>query len=376
MDRYPTRHVVDDLQRKMVFVGGPRQVGKTVLALSILQGDENHPAYLNWDYFEDKKDILQGKLPSNQDLIVLDEIHKYKEWRNLVKGLYDKRKSTTSFLITGSAKLDYYRKGGDSLQGRYHYYRLHPLSLYEVNTSPTKKDLDSLLKFGGFPEPFLSQSETQWKRWQRERLARVVKEDLVSLEQVKEISQLEVLSILLQDKVGSMLSINSLREDLSASHEAVDRWVKIFENLYYCFLLTPYGAKKINALKKDRKLFMWDWSLCKTPGARFENLVASNLLKYCHFIEDTEGDDMTLCYLRDKSKREVDFVVLKNSRPLFAVESKTGDNDVSRHIPYFAARTEIPAFFQVHQGIRDYEVRNSRTRVLPFTTFAAEVLKI
>jgi len=376
MERYPIRHILDDLQKKMVFIGGPRQVGKTTLALSILRGDENHPAYLNWDYFEDKRDILQGKLPSNQNLIILDEIHKYKEWRNLVKGLYDKRKSTTSFLITGSARLDYYRKGGDSLQGRYHYYRLHPFSLCEVNTSPTKKDLDALLKFGGFPEPFLSQSETQWKRWQRERLARVVKEDLVTLEQVKEISQLEVLSILLQEKVGSLLSINSLREDLSASHEAVDRWVKIFENLYYCFLLTPYGAKRINALKKDRKLFMWDWSLCKTPGARFENLVASNLLKYCHFIEDTQGEDMTLCYLRDKSKREVDFVVLKNNRPFFAVESKTGDNDVSKHISYFAARTEIPVFYQVHRGVRDYEVRNSRTRVLPFTTFATEVLKI
>ena len=118
MERYPIRHILDDLQKKMVFIGGPRQVGKTTLALSILQGDENHPAYLNWDYFEDKKDILQGKLPSNQNLIILDEIHKYKEWRNLVKGLYDKRKSKTSFLITGSARLDYYRKGGDSLQGR------------------------------------------------------------------------------------------------------------------------------------------------------------------------------------------------------------------------------------------------------------------
>ena len=121
---------------------------------------------------------------------------------------------------------------------------------------------------------------------------------------------------------------------------------------------------------------MWDWSLCKTPGARFENLVASNLLKYCHFIEDTRGDDMTLCYLRDKSKREVDFVVLKNNQPSFAVECKTGDSDVSKHISYFAERTEIPIFYQVHQGVRDYEVRNSRTRVLPFTTFATEVLKI
>jgi hypothetical protein len=121
---------------------------------------------------------------------------------------------------------------------------------------------------------------------------------------------------------------------------------------------------------------MWDWSLCKTPGARFENMIASNLLKYCHFIEDTQGDDMTLCYLRDKSKREVDFVVLKNSQPFFAVESKTGDDNVSKHISYFAARTEIPVFYQVHRGVRDYEVRNSRTRVLPFTTFATEVLKI
>ena len=376
MERYSMPHIKNDLRKKMVFVGGPRQVGKTTLAFAILQGDETHPAYLNWDYFEDKKDILGGKFPSNQPLIVMDEIHKYKEWRNLVKGLYDKHKSSTSFLITGSARLDYYRKGGDSLQGRYHYYRLHPFSLYEINTLPTSGDLDSLLQFGGFPEPFLSHSETGWKRWQRERLARVVKEDIVTLEQVKEISQLEVLSILLQEKVGSLLSINSLREDLSASHEAVDRWVKIFENLYYCFLLRPYGSGKIRSLKKDRKLYLWDWSLCRSTGARFENMVASNLLKYCHFIEDTQGDDMSLCYLRDKDKREVDFVVLKNRQPLFAVESKTGERDVSRHISYFASRTEIPAFFQVHRGARDYEVKDSRTRVLPFTTFASEILKI
>lgn len=376
MNRYLIHQIESDLKRKMVFVGGPRQVGKTTLALSILDGEETHPAYFNWDYFEDQRDILQRKFPSNQPLFVLDEIHKYKKWRNLVKGLYDKRKTSTSFLISGSAKLDHYRKGGDSLQGRYHYYRLHPFSLCEINENPTENDLDALYAFGGFPEPFLSQSEKEWKRWQRERLARVVKEDLVSLEHVKEIGQLEVLSILLKEKVGSLLSINSLRKDLSASHEAVDRWVKIFENLYYCFLLTPYGAKRIQALKKDRKLYMWDWSLCHSPGARFENLVASNLLKYCHFIEDTQGDDMTLCYLRDKNKREVDFVVLKNRQPVFAVESKTGEGDVSKHIRYFASRTEIPNFFQVHQGARDYEVQECRTRVMPFTKFAAEILGV
>ena len=376
MQRYLVKSVRSDLQKKMVFVGGPRQVGKTTLALDILQGDESHPAYLNWDYLEDKRDIMQGRLPSSQKLIVLDEIHKYKEWRNLLKGLYDKHKSTISFLVTGSARLDYYHKGGDSLQGRYHYHRLHPFSLYEINKSPTQTDLETLLHFGGFPEPFLSQSDIEWKRWQRERVSRVVKEDLVSMEQVREISQLEILSILLQEKVGSLLSINSLREDLSASHEAVDRWVKIFENLYYCFLIKPFGAKKIKALKKDRKLFMWDWSLCKTDGARFENLVASNLLKYCHHIEDTLGDEMELCYLRDKMKREVDFVVLKNREPIFAVECKSGDTNVSKHIGYFADRTEIPVFYQVHQGKKDYEIKDLRTRVLPFRTFAAELLQV
>lgn len=376
MERYLKQDILEDLKKKMVFIGGPRQVGKTTLALDILGGDETHPAYFNWDYFEDKKDLLKGKLPSAPPLIILDEIHKYKKWRNFVKGLYDKNKSSISFLITGSARLDYYRKGGDSLQGRYHYHRLHPLSLYEINTSPKQSDLEELLRFGGFPEPFFSQSERQWKRWQRERHSRVINEDLISLEQVKEISQLELLAVLLQDRVGSLLSINSLREDLSASHEAVDRWVKIFENLYYCFRLRPYGAKKINALKKDRKLFLWDWSLCTNKGARFENLVASNLLKYCHHQEDTRGENMELCYLRDKNKREVDFVVLENNQPVFAVECKSGQADVSKPIRYFAERTEIPKFYQVHLGVKDYELAHCRTRVLPFITFAGEILKI
>ncbi len=294
----------------------------------------------------------------------------------MLKGIMIKTDPSLSFLITGSARLDYYRKGGDSLQGRYHYHRLHPFSLYELNKSASKNDLDLLLKFGGYPEPFFAQSEIEWKRWQRERVSRVIHEDLVSLEHVKEISQLEILAVLLQEKVGSLLSINSLREDLSASHEAVDRWVNIFENLYYCFRIRPYGSKMIKALKKDRKLFLWDWSLCTDQGARFENMVASNLLKFCHFHEDVYGDAMELCFLRDKNKREVDFVVIKDSQPLFAVECKTGEGDVSKHINYFASRTEIPLFYQVHMGNKDYQLKDAKARVLPFTTFAAEILKV
>ena len=376
MDRYIQSAVLDDLQKKMVFVGGPRQVGKTTMALNILGGDEQHPAYFNWDFADDKRKLLAGGLPSNQPLVVLDEIHKFKQWRNFIKGLYDKNKSRTSFLITGSARLDYYRKGGDSLQGRYHYYRLHPLSVYELNRTPSPEDLQALLIFGGFPEPFLAQSERDWKRWQRERISRVIHEDLVSLEQVKEVSQLDLLAVLLQDRVASLLSINSLREDLSASHEAIDRWVRILENLYYCFRIRPFAAKRIKALKKDRKFYLWDWSLCRDPGSRFENLVAANLLKYCHFLEDTLGDDMELCFLRDNHKREVDFVVLRDGKPIFGVECKAGSRAAGRHLAYFAKRTEIPRFYQVHTGRDDYEIFDLRVRIMPFTRFAQEVLKV
>ncbi len=376
MERYIQNEITEDLKKKMVFVGGPRQVGKTTMSLAILGGDEQHPAYFNWDYVDDKRLLLQGGLPSGQQLVILDEIHKYKKWRNFIKGLYDKNKSHVSFLITGSARLDYYSKGGDSLQGRYHYYRLHPFSLYELNRKPNNNDLQMLLRFGGFPEPIFAQSERDWKRWQRERISKVIHEDLVSLEHVKEVSQLDLLAVLLQDRVASLLSINSLREDLAASHEAVSRWVQILENLYYCFRIRPYAAKKIKALKKDKKLYLWDWSLCSDPGSKFENLVASNLLKYCHYMEDTRGDEMELCFLRDNNQREVDFVVLRDKRPVFAVECKVGSKNISKHLSYFSERTEIPFFYQVHAGEDDYELKRLRTRVMPFTRFVTEVLKV
>ena len=176
--------------------------------------------------------------------------------------------------------------------------------------------------------------------------------------------------------MASLLSINSLREDLSASHEAVDRWVRILENLYYCFRIRPYAAKKIKALKKDKKLYLWDWSLCRDSGGRFENMVASNLLKYCHFHEDTLGDAMELCFLRDNHKREVDFLVLRDGEPVFAVECKTGARSVSKHLAYFSKRTDIPFFYQVHRGTDDYEIADLRARLMPLTRFCKEVLQV
>ncbi len=376
MKRYLHTTILADLKEKMVFVGGARQVGKTTLALSLLKkGTEKHPAYLNWDDRATKKLLLNGSLPSDEPLIILDEVHKYKDWRNRVKGLYDTHKSDTQLLVTGSARLDFYRRGGDSLQGRYHYYRLHPLSLYEINKHPTPNDLEQLMQFGGFPEPFLKSNQRHWKRWQRERQTRVIHEDLLSLETVKEVSQLDLLSQILPNRVGAPLSINNLRQDLSVAFETVDRWITILENLYYCFRIKPYGVPHLRAARKEQKLYLWDWSLCEDTSARFENMVASHLLKYCHRMEDTEGDRMELRFLRDSIKREIDFIVVKNNKPEFAVECKTGQKQLSPNIAYFAQRINIPVIYQVHLKDKDYMVKSARARVLPFTRLC-ELLKV
>ena len=316
MKRYLTGSIQQDLREKMVFLGGPRQVGKTTLALSLIPGaDETHPAYLSWDVPASQQLLLRGGLPADQSLIVLDEIHKYKRWRNLVKGFYDRYKSRKQFLVTGSARLDHYRRGGDSLQGRYHYYRLHPLSLHEINTRPRASDLETLLRFGGFPEPFLKQDTRHWKRWQRERQSRVIQEDLISLEQVREASQLQLLAQLLPQRVGSVLSIANLGQDLSVAFETADKWVTIFENLYYCFRIMPYGLPQLRTVK--------------------------------------------------------------NGKPEFAVECKSGGRALRRNIAYFAQRTAIPEFYQTHleAGGQDTEWPDARARIIPFVRLC-ELLKL
>jgi predicted AAA+ superfamily ATPase len=286
-----------------------------------------------------------------------------------VKGLWDRREPEQSFLITGSARLEVYRRGGDSLQGRYHPYRLHPVSLTEAGGS--RDAFADLLQFGGFPEPLLRGSERHWRRWQRERIDRVVREDLRDLERVREISLIDVLIDALPDRVGSPLSVRSLRQDLEVAHDTTERWLSILENLYVCFRISPFGAPRIRAVKKERKLYLWDWSMISDAGARFENLVASHLLKLCHFLEDTQGYRMDIRFLRDTDGREVDFVVLRDRKPLFAVEVKSGERDVSRAVRYFKERTAIPQWYQVHRGTAD--VMLDGVRLLPFTRLCEEI---
>ena len=370
--RYLVDPIKDDLARKMVFVGGPRQVGKTTLALSLLGREgSRHPGYLNWDDARVRPGLMRGELPTGQKLIVLDEVHKFPRWRNLVKGFYDTEGDRVSVLVTGSARLDHYRKGGDSLQGRYHYYRLHPVTLGELGADGTSDDLEQLMQFGGFPEPLFAGDVRTWRRWQRERVSRVVYEDLRDLENVREVALVELLAEALPERVGSPLSVQSLREDLQVAHETVERWLRILENLYMCFRIPPFGAPRIRAVKKETKLYLWDWSQVPGAGARFENMVASHLLKLCHHVEDTQGHRMELRFIRDTDRREVDFVVMLDNRPLFAVECKSGEKSPSPAIDYFRQRTGIVDFYQVHLGERDY--LSNGTRVLPFRTFCKEL---
>ena len=360
LTRYLAPQIKRDLVKKMVFVAGPRQVGKTTLARAL---PGLGTGYLNWDVTEDRARILAGELPTSK-LWVFDEIHKYRRWRNYLKGIYDGRRATQRILVTGSGRLDLYRFGGDSLQGRYHMLRLYPLSVAELDIE-NAAGLRDLLKLGGFPEPFFGGSETEARRWSREYRSRMVREDVASLERVHDLGHLELMMMRLPDLVGSPLSQNALREDLQVSHKTIGAWLAVLERLYGVFFLAPFGAPRIRAVKKAQKHYQLDWSLVSNDGARFENLVACHLLKWVHFEQDTQGRDLELRYFRDTDGREVDFVITEKNRPLMLVECKLADADVDRGIRYLRAKyPDIEAWQISATGRKDF-VTPEGVRVAP-----------
>ena len=346
MDEYFTRYlessIGEDLQRKMVFVGGPRQTGKTTLAKHLCEqaGSDLLTHYLNWDAAEDRENIIKETFPTEPGVLVLDEIHKYSRWRQVVKGLFDKRGDELQILVTGSVRLDLYRRGGDSLQGRYHFYRLLPLTIAELKSHTVDTVID-LLTYGGFPEPFLMHSETQSRRWSREYRSRVIRGDLSELENVQDLGIIEKMVIRLPDLVGSPLSLNALREDLQVSHQSISRWIEMLENLYMIFRVYPFGAPKIRAVKKEAKHYHLDWTVIPDMGFRFENLVACHLLKWCFFLQDTQGRDIELRYFRDVDKREVDFVIVENGKPTLFAECKSAEKDAIPSLLYL--KKKFPA---------------------------------
>ncbi|MBU3965649.1 ATP-binding protein [Patescibacteria group bacterium] len=375
--RYLYPYIAKDLVKKMVFVGGPRQVGKTTLAKLIGKGEYQNPLYLNWDNRDDRKKIIAGQLDYESDLLIFDEIHKYKQWKNYLKGEFDKNKDKHNYLITGSARLDLYRRGGDSLLGRYHYYRLHPFSLREalgiepnleigqplkfVKSEKIGGIFRDLLAFGGFPEPFLEKNEITARRFHSERIDRLVREDIRDLEAVRDISALQILAEILPSKVGSLFSLNALREDFGVAHKTISLWVEILERFYYHFRIYPFTSSVFKSLRKEPKIYLWDWSQLEDRAAKLENIVASHLLKAVHFLRDVYGYKTELYFLRDRDGKEVDFLVTVDRKPWFAAEVKSKDKTVSKNLIYFAGKLRLPYAYQITEddGV-DFEKDNVR----------------
>lgn len=338
--RYIVPFVLEDLSSKMVFVGGPRQVGKTTLAQTILS--ERFPAgrYMNWDFDEDRRDILQKKWSSENPLLVFDELHKFPRWKTWIKGIYDVSRELHSILVTGSARLDLYRRGGDSLMGRYHYWRLHPFTLDEIPKGiPRKEAFQRLMTVGGFPEPFLDGKERTARRWRRDRFDRVLREDVRDLESVRNIQLLDLFLDMLRQRVGSLLTLSNLAADLQISPKTAKLWLDVLERMYLVFVVRSYTKSMPRAVLKPPKVYFFDnGDVLGGEGERFENLVAASLLKRMHFLEDREGYRCELRYIRDKEGREVDFAVVRDGKLDELIEVKFSDERVSKSLLYYANR--------------------------------------
>ncbi len=326
-----------DLKRKIVFVTGPRQVGKTTLAKNLKRF---HPAlyYLNYDSDDDRLVFLRRQWDRKADLVVLDEIHKHRNWKTILKGVYDTEGVRPRILVTGSARLDVYRRGGDSLAGRYFRHRLLPFSVAELGHEGKPAEiLKNLIALGGFPEPFLGNSDRKARRWRKTHLERIVREDVQDLEPVSDIRALILLIDLLRERVGSPIRYSSLAGDIQVSPHTVKRWVDILEEMYVVFRVTPWHRSISRSILKEPKIYFFDTGQVRgDEGARLENTFAVSILKHLWYLEDTRGADVGLHYVRDKQKREVDFLIVTDHRPKMLMEVKSSDDHPTPAIRHYA----------------------------------------
>jgi len=387
--------------RQMLFLMGPRQVGKTTTAR---QSAEHFPesAYLNWDNQAHRQLLLGGpqalaghlnleRLRDAPPLCILDEIHKYGQWKTFLKGCHDSYPEMVRLLVTGSARLDVFKAGGDSLMGRYFTCRMHPLSVAELlhvklpedslirEPLPLEEDrFQALLKFGGFPEPFLRQTVRFTNRWKRLRAQQLFQEDLRDLTRIQELGQVEILAELLRHRAGQLVSLTSLANTINTSAGTIRRWLQTLEALHHCFAVRPWFANITRSLRKESKYYLWDWSLVADPGARAENLIASALLKAVQFWTDLGFGEFGLHFLRDKQKREVDFVVVRDGKPWFLVEVKlSGSASLSPHLACFQQQSGADHAFQVALDLPFLEhncFEATRPVIVPARTFLAQLV--
>lgn len=357
--------------RKMVFLSGPRQVGKTTIAESYL-AENGGGVYFNWDIVTDQKRLAKNpyffeeEMRTPHNLVVLDEIHKYSRWKNYLKGAYDKYKNDYLFIVTGSGRLDLFKKGGDSLMGRYISLPIFPFTANElVNVFPTygdfrdclahdmpspkfsRSDYDALLEFSGFPDPLLKGDHAYYNVWRQERREVLIRKDIRDASNIREISQLEILSHLIAERIGSPLSINALREDVGVAFETARDWVELLSNFYYLFLLKPFTGSLKTAIRKERKTYLFDWTEVEDESAKFENFVALHLLKAVKTWRSVGEGDLHLYYVRDKEKREVDFIIVDGKKPACLIEAKMSEEDVSTNLIYMQERLNVPFAVQI-----------------------------
>ncbi len=340
MKRYIQDMIYNDLVKKMVFIGGPRQVGKTTLGKALFIKKFTNGQYFNWDNDIDRRAILKHEWLLKSTLIIFDELHKYPRWKAWIKGIYDNKLPQQQFLVTGSARLDTYKRGGDSLLGRYHYWRLHPLTIDELPAGMNLDEgLEKLMTLGGFPEPFLSNDIREAARWRRERFDRVIREDIRDLESIRNIETLSLFVDALRERVGGMITLSNIAADLQISPKTAKSWLSLIEKTYLAFTIYPLTKKIPRAIQKPPKVFFYDnGDVIGDNGARFENLVATTLLKRLNFLEDYHGHRASLHYVRDKDGREVDFVTIVNNKVIDLIEVKLSQSDISSSLKYYSEK--------------------------------------
>lgn len=355
IQRSITPTIKDHLDSKLILLSGPRQVGKTYLSKNISKNFQ----YYNFDSTEDKADILKKTWVRNSELIILDEIHKLKKWKSWIKGVYDTEKGKNQFILTGSARLDTFKKSGDSLAGRHISLRLNPFSVKEVGDSHHQSVVQQMLKLGCFPEPFLSGSEKKSALWRKSHLDVILRHDLPYTETVKDINSIILLLELLKQRVGQQIVYKNLADDLGVSPITVKKWIQVLESFFIIFTVYPFTKNIAEAIKKEPKIYFYDIAQTQTDiGFKLENLVALHFLKRNQFLEDTEGKSLRLCYIRDKKKREVDFAIEENGKLTHLIEIKNSDDHFNSNLNYFSNRLQPKISLQLVMNLKrekDYD---------------------
>ncbi|MBF0502941.1 MAG: ATP-binding protein [Candidatus Riflebacteria bacterium] len=366
----PTLEILRDF-RKMAFISGPRQVGKTTLAKTISEQFQQS-RYFNWDIPGHQTELLKDPTFFEKDrrhfskefLVIFDEIHKYRRWKNYLKGTFDQFHDEMSFLVTGSGRLDLFQKGGDSLLGRYFNLPLFPLTVGELQEHtnsweefyrylqtpgdlPMFSNYESLYQFGGFPEPLQRAKRSFYLRWSEERRKLLIREDIRDATAIRQISGVEMLARLLPERIGSPLSLNALREDLQVAFDTVKDWLAVLEQFYILFQVSPYSKSVKRAIRKETKAYFYDWAELENEAARFENLLALHLKKAVSLWRATGQAEVSLHYVRDLEKREVDFLIAEKNKPVCLIECKLHDQNLSKSLYHFQSALHVPVAFQV-----------------------------